>query len=100
MVVPAMVLVVMSLRVSGDMKAGDKIRIQKYIMGHPSHTEDYTVECFRFCLGIFLSGQDRTASNFTPLCDLYEVGPDSTREYISNYGEYQTNQIQSWMDIP
>ena len=82
------------------MKAGDRIRVQKYIMGHPTHTDDYTVEEFRFCLGIFLSGNDRTACRFTPLCDLYEDGPDSEQLYLSNYGEYWTNQVQSWMDIP
>ena len=82
------------------MKSGDRIRVQKYIMGHPSHTDDYTVEEFRHCLGIFLSGGDRTAGNFTPLCELFEPGPDSEEKYISNYGTYHTNTVQGWMDIP
>jgi hypothetical protein len=82
------------------MKAGDKIRVQKYIMSHASHTEDYTVEEFRYCLGIFQSDQHRTAGMFTPLCELYEWGPESERLYLSNFGEYYTNPVQSWMDIP
>lgn len=82
------------------MKAGDRIRVQKYICGHAAYTDDYTVEEFRFCLGIFLSEQDRVAQRFTPLCDLYERGADSENKYISNYGEYYTNPVQSWMDIP
>lgn len=82
------------------MKAGDRIRVQKYIMGHKSHTDDYTVEEFRYCLGIFLSADARKADRFTPLCDLYEPGPDSKADYIPNYGEYYTNQVQAWMDIP
>ncbi len=82
------------------MKAGDRIRVQKYIMGHPAYTDDYTVEEFRHCLGIFLSGAHREAGEFTPLCDLYEPGPDSEKRYISNYGEYHTNMVQGWMDLP
>ena len=82
------------------MKAGDRIRIQKYIMGYPNGLEDYTVEEFRYCLGIFLNEDRRKAGEFTPLCRLYENGPESKQEYISNYGEYFSNQVQSWMDIP
>jgi hypothetical protein len=82
------------------MKAGDKIRVQKYICGIASHQDDYTVEEFRHCLGIFLSEDDRTAQEFTPLCELYEPAPDAERGYISNYGVYYTKHIQSWMDLP
>ena len=82
------------------MKAGDRIRVQFYIMEHPSETKDFTVEEFRYCLGIFKSKQDKEASNFTPLCELYENGPESKAKYISNYGAYFTNQVQAWMDIP
>jgi hypothetical protein len=82
------------------MQAGDQIRVQKYIMGHASHTDDYTVEEFRYCLGVFLSCCDKTAGEFTPLCELYEPGPESEQRYISNYGEYHTNMVQGWMDIP
>jgi hypothetical protein len=83
------------------MKAGDRIRVQFYHMGnHPSEQIDYTVEEFRHCLGIFETDQDREAENFTPLCKLYEPGPDSEQKYISNYGEYYTNKVQSWMDLP
>lgn len=79
---------------------GSRIRVQKYTMGHPTHTDDYTIELFRHCPGIFLSSADRQAGNFTPLCELYEPGPDSEKKYISNYGNYFTNEVQSWMDIP
>lgn len=83
------------------MKAGDKIRIQHYIMGaYPGELTDHVVEEFRFCLGIFLSDQARTAGDFTPLCNLYERGPEAENKYISNYGEYYTNPVQAWMDIP
>lgn len=82
------------------MKAGDKIRVQKYIIGIPSHQDDYIVEEFRYCLGIFLSENHRKAQLFTPLCELYEPGADSKCDYISNFGEYQTEYVQSWMDLP
>lgn len=82
------------------MKAGDHIRVQMYTMGHRSHTQDFYVEEFRYCLGIFLSEDDRTAGHFTPLCELYEPGPESKEDYISNYGPYHTNMVQAWMDIP
>ena len=82
------------------MREGDRIRVQKYIMGHASHCDDYTVEKFRHCLGIFLSNNHREAGNFTPLCDLYEPGPDSEQKYISNYGAHYTNMVQAWMDLP
>ena len=82
------------------MKEGDKIRVFTYTMGHQTGTKDFIVEKFRHCLGVFESGSHRTAGHFTPLCELYEPGPDSERRYISNYGEYYTNMIQSWMDLP
>ena len=82
------------------MKAGDRIRVTTYIMGYESGFEDYTVEEFRYCLGIFKSPQHRQAGNFTPLCELFERGPDSENSYISNYGEYVTNMVQGWSDIP
>ena len=82
------------------MKAGDRIRIQFYMYGSASSQKDYTVEEFRHCLGVFLSAEDRTAGKFTPLCDMYEPGPESKEKYIPNYGTYYTNQVQSWMDLP
>jgi hypothetical protein len=81
------------------MKVGDRIRIQRYTMGKPSYQTDHTVEEFRYCLGVFLSDSDRTAGNFTPLCNLYEPGPESELKYIPNYGNYYTNLVQGWMDI-
>ena len=83
------------------MKPGDRIRVQLYSsFGHETEQKDLEVEVFRHCLGVFLSENDRTASNFTPLCKLYEPGPDSEEQYIPNYGMYYTNQVQAWMDIP
>ncbi len=82
------------------MEVGDKIRIQIY-MGHtPIGTEDHVIEEFYHCLGFFRSGNDRKAGKFTPLCEVIEPGPDSKQDYISNYGEYMTNLVQGWMDLP
>ena len=82
------------------MEAGERIRVFSRTMGHITGTRDLIVEEFRYCLGVFASAQDREAGAFTPLCDLYEPGPESKEEYISNYGEYQTNMVQAWMDLP
>ena len=77
------------------MKPGDRIRVFFYY-GH----EDFTVEEFRWCLGIFQSESHRTAGSFTPLCDLYEAGPESEQKYLGNWGTYDTEQVQAWADIP
>ena len=82
------------------MKIGSRIRVTTYVMGFKSGFEDYTVEEFRYCLGIFQSEEHRRAGNFTPLCELYERGPDSEDDYIPNYGSYVTNMVQGWSDIP
>ena len=82
------------------MKVGDKIRVQKYIMGTPAYTDDYIVEEFRFCLGIFLSEEHRTAQLFTPLCELYSPAPDAKEGYIPNFGEYYDKYVQSFMNLP
>jgi hypothetical protein len=83
------------------MKAGDRIRLTEYIMGlYANGTKDYTVQEFRYCLGIFESDEHRQAGSFTPLCELYERGPDSEIKYISNFGEYTTNMVPSFMNIP
>lgn len=83
------------------MKEGDKIRLTYYVMGsYPCGTNDFIVEEFRFCLGVFMSDQHRKAESFTPLCDLYERGPESEDGYISNFGEYVTNKVPSFMNIP
>ena len=78
------------------MKAGDRIRVFDIYLG----TIDFTVEEFRYCLGIFESGDHREAGVFTPLCVLYEAGAESENKYISNFGEYASNKVQAWMDIP
>jgi len=75
---------------------GDRIRV-KLQWGQ---LEDFTIEKFRFCLGVFASDEHRIAGNFTPLCELYESGPDSERLYISNYGEYITNKVPMFMQLP
>ncbi len=83
------------------MKAGDRIRLTEYVMGiYANGTKDYTVEEFRHCLGIFASDEHREAERFTPLCELYERGPDSENKYISNFGEYVSNKVPAFMSIP
>lgn len=82
------------------MEEGDRIRVQHYCTGYLSGTKDYTVEKFRFCLGVFLTPQDREAQNFTPLCDLYEPAPDNVKSYIPNYGSINTKYVQSFMNLP
>jgi hypothetical protein len=82
------------------MEEGDRIRITRYMMGCRCGNEDFTVEEFRYCLGIFESDEHRKAGNFTPLCDLYEAGPESENAYISNFGEYVTNKVPAFMNIP
>jgi hypothetical protein len=79
-----------------EMKAGDKIRV----MDSFNNPRDFTIELFRYCLGFFFSEQHREASEFTPLCKLYYAGPESKKEYISNFGEYTSNEVPSWMDLP
>ena len=82
------------------MKAGDRIRVHTYTMGHRTGSADFTVEKFRWCLGIFESEVARTMNSFTPLCDLFELGPESEAKYLPNHGGYYTNPVQAWMDIP
>lgn len=82
------------------MEKGDKIKVDVGWSGMYSHWETFTVEEFRYCLGIFQSDEHRLAGNFTPLCELYESGANSEVKYISNYGEYTTNKVQAWIDIP
>lgn len=78
------------------MKAGDRIRVFT-IYGD---TRDFTVEEFRYCLGVFTSEQHRIAGKFMPLCELYERGPESEDYSTPRYGKYYTNPVQAWMDIP
>lgn len=80
-------------------KAGDRIRVQKYILGHAAYCDDYTVEYFRDCHGIFLSDEDRMAGKFTPLCELYDPAPDATQGYIPNHGPYWTAYVQGYMNL-
>lgn len=82
------------------MKAGDRIRVDVGYSDMYTDWKDFSVEEFRFCLGIFLDEDHRKAGDFTPLCELYCDGPDSKGDYISNYGEYRTNQVPAWCDIP
>ena len=82
------------------MKAWDKIRLDCGWDGMYSDLQDFTVEEFRFCLGIFKSDEHRQADRFTPLCKLYGRGPESERAYISNFGEYTTNMVPEFMNLP
>lgn len=82
------------------MKAGDKIKLPDYCMGHREKTwTEFEVVEFRHTLGIFGTPQDKEAGRLTPLCDLYESGPDSEQSYISNYGEYYTNLVPAFIQI-
>jgi hypothetical protein len=82
------------------MQAGDRIRLTQYVMGYACGSLDFTVEEFRYCLGVFYSDEHRKVGKFTPLCDLYDRGPDSENSYISNFGEYVTNMVPSFMNLP
>lgn len=82
------------------MQAGDKIRVQFYSRWGATDIKDYIVEEFRYCLGIFKTDDDRTAQNFTPLCELYIPAPDAKKGYISNYGEYYDKYVQDFMNLP
>jgi hypothetical protein len=82
------------------MKAGDKIRLARYFWGQAAGTEDFKVEEFRFCLGIFKSAEHKKMDRFTPLCELYESGPESENCYMPNEGDYVTNMVPSFMNLP
>lgn len=81
------------------MKAGNRIRIDVGSPGLYSELKDFTVEEFRFCLGIFIDEDHRKAAKFTPICDLYEEGPESIKDYIPNFGPYKTNMVPRFMYI-
>ena len=81
------------------MKAGHRIRVLDWYRDSLIGTNEYVVEEFRHCLGIFESGAHREAGRFTPLCELYEPGPDSEERYIGNFGNYHTNEVQAWIDL-
>lgn len=94
--------VVQFLKSKGDkkMKAGDRIRLDVGRHGMYSDLQDFIVEEFRYCLGIFRDDDHRKAGKFTPLCDLYEPGPESKEDYISHFGPYHTDMVQFWMNLP
>jgi len=78
-------------------QVGDTIRVlQDYWMYKKSY--EYTLEEFRLTLGFFKSEQHREAGVFTALSDedLYDSGPDSKSEYISNFGSYTSNQVPTF----
>ena len=81
------------------MKAGKRIKLMRYVMGYEVGYEEFVVEEFRYCLGVFESDEHRRAGDFTPLCNLYYDGPDSEAGYIPNFGEYRTNQVPSWIEL-
>jgi hypothetical protein len=80
------------------MKAGQKIKLDIGCRGMFSNWEVFEIEEFRHCLGVFQSDEHRQAGVFTPLCELYCEGPESKQVYISNFGEYMTNQVPAWID--
>lgn len=81
-----------------NIKAGDKIKLPDYICGWRQNTwSTFEVVEFRNCLGIFHSNEAREALEFTPLCELYEPGPDSEEKYISNYGNYISNLVPAFI---
>ena len=82
------------------MKVGDRIKVDVGWTGMYSDYQSFTVEEFRYCLGIFASDDHRKAGKFTPLCALYERGPESKDEYISNFGPYASNLVQGFINIP
>lgn len=84
----------MSIR---DPKPGDKIRVV-WELYRGVEVEEYTLEMFRYCLGFFKDKNDRKAGRFVALSDyeLYCDGPDSEHKYISNYGDYVTNQVPNF----
>jgi hypothetical protein len=75
---------------------GDRIRVKFDRYG----SEDYTVERFRDCLGVFESPQHREAGMFTPLCEMYGHGDGSSRGYVCNFGEYIKDPVPVWMQLP
>ena len=81
------------------MRAGDRIRVDVGFWNYAT-LEDFTVEEFRDTLGIFKCDDARATGSFTPLCELYGKGPDSKREYRSNWGEYTSNQVPIYMNLP
>lgn len=81
------------------MKVGCKIIVNWKDFGcYYEDVQEYVVVEYRHTLGIFKSDEDCTAGRLTPLCDLYYDGPDSVKNYIPNWGEYKTNQVQGWSD--
>ena len=82
------------------MKEGDWIRLDVGWFGMYVDLQDFEVEEFRHCLGIFATENHRKAGKFTPLCELYIAGPESKYGYISNFGEIITNQVPLFMNIP
>jgi hypothetical protein len=81
------------------MKAGDKIRFDIGWSGCPE-LRDFIIEEYRYCLGIFIDEAHRRAGRFIPLCDMYGAGPDSKEAYEPNVGEYTTNEVPLFMNIP
>lgn len=77
-------------------KAGDRVRVQEYMMGHLTGFEEFELCEHHYCLGVFTN---KLAGRFVPLCDMLEPAPDSERKYISNFGEYDTKMIATYQII-
>ena len=81
------------------MKVGDRIRLD--VGGYcGTDLKDFSIEEFRHTLGVFTSENARTAGQFTPICEMYDRGPDSVNKYLSNWGEYISNQVPMFMNLP
>lgn len=77
-------------------KVGDEVRVMRFIFGHFSHFDTFRLEEFHYCLGFFQSDAHRADSQFTPLCELIEPAPDSTKGYWSHYGEYFNEYVTTY----
>ena len=76
-------------------KVGDTVRVPVYIFGKFAYFDKFKIESYNYCLG-FYRGNPKTPCNFTPLSELYEPGPESEIDYVSNYGQIHTSYIQTF----
>ncbi len=79
-------------------KEGDKIKLKEYFGDKVIGEDVYTVEYFRYALGIFISENARLSGDFTPLCSLYGKSEYSKECYIPNYGSYFTCEVPLWIE--
>lgn len=80
-------------------KAGDKVRVERYMFGYFDGFEIFELCDFHYCLGIWQSEDHKKAHRFTPLCELITPSPESKKGYISNFGEYNSEYIATYQII-